>query len=161
MTLLCALLACATAPEPPVPPPEPEPEPVDPIEADPAVFSGLGEPEQLDYLRVLGAHVYEHEGSPACTACHRADGTGLRGAFPPLAGIELGTCAAEARVVLRGHTGRTERDGVPYEGVMLPYAEQLDDLRIAAVLTWVRTSWGHDAGPCMPDDVAEQRAIGP
>ena len=70
-----------------------------------------------------------------CAACHQADGRGIPGAFPPLAGspVALGEPAQAATVLLKG------RGGMP------AFSGSLDDAQIAGVLSYVRTSWGNGA----------------
>lgn len=70
-----------------------------------------------------------------CAACHQADGRGIPGAFPPLAGsqVALGEPAQVATVLLKG------RGGMP------AFSGSLDDAQIAGVLSYVRASWGNGA----------------
>lgn len=78
-----------------------------------------------------------------CAACHQANGAGVPGAFPPLAGSEwLATDAKRlAALVLHGMTGSITVKGQAYNGAMPAFGTQLDDTEIAAVLTHVRTQW--------------------
>ena len=167
--ILIVLAACggsepAAAPEPtpapevaPAPAPEPEPEKVDPMEE----FTALADDEARHaYLMDLGKRVYEKgEGGIACQTCHQADGKGTPGAFPPLVGQKdhMGDCQKHAGMVINGLNGELVVDGVTYNGVMTPQGELLDDLKIAAVLTYERNSWGNDFGGCSPEEVAKAR----
>ena len=54
-------------------------------------------------------------------------------------------------------SGEIEVDGQKYNGVMTPQGDMLDDLQIAAVITYERLSWGNDYGACMPNDVKAAR----
>jgi cytochrome c6 len=83
-----------------------------------------------------------------CSACHQATGVGVPGAFPALAGDKfvLGDQDALAGVVLKG------RGGMP------AFKADLDDATIAAILTYVRSSWGNKASPVTPATVAAARA---
>ena len=83
-----------------------------------------------------------------CAACHRPDGQGLENVAPPLAGSSwvLGRAGLTARVVLNGKEG---------ERLMPPV--QLTDGEIAAVLTYVRRAWGHEAAAVAPALVREAR----
>ena len=69
-----------------------------------------------------------------CLACHQADGKGLPGAFPPLAGSDylLGDKERAVGVVLRGLEGEVVVNGVKYNSVM-PAMTQLSDKEIADV----------------------------
>ena len=69
----------------------------------------------------------------------------------------MGDCQKHAGMVINGLNGEIVVDGVTYNGVMTPQGELLDDLKIAAVLTYERNSWGNDFGDCSPADVAKAR----
>ena len=73
----------------------------------------------------------------ACAACHQLNGAGVPGAFPAMARdpIVNGAPALGAKVVLAG------------AGPMPNFDSQLNDAQIAAVLTYVRTSFGNKASP--------------
>ena len=105
---------------------------------------------------VDGASVF----SSRCAACHQATGAGLPGAFPPLAGSEfvLGDAERAVRIVLRGLSGPVTVNGLPFNNAMPAWADQLSDAEIAAVLTYVRASWGNAAPAVTEDAVAAQRA---
>ena len=47
--------------------------------------------------------------------------------------------------------------GVTYNGQMPPW-QQLSDAELAAVLSYVRSSWGNSAGPISAADVAKERS---
>jgi cytochrome c6 len=83
-----------------------------------------------------------------CSACHQKAGEGVKGAFPALAGDKLvqGPADAAAAVVLSG------RGGMP------TFKDDLSDADIAAILTYVRSSWGNKAPPITPEIVAAARA---
>lgn len=97
-----------------------------------------------------------------CASCHQADGSGIPGAFPSLAvspWIE-GDEGRLVRLLLRGMKGPLERNGERYNNAMPPHAF-LTDEQMAAVLTFVRSSFGHDAPPVLPPTVAAVRAAEP
>lgn len=81
-----------------------------------------------------------------CVPCHQADGRGVAGVFPPLAGSPWVLEDAEtfARILLLGVRGDIEVNGAHYQGVM-PSFGNLSDAEIAAVATHVRSSFGNDA----------------
>lgn len=105
--------------------------------------------------KVDGATVF----ASTCAACHQANGEGTPGLFPPLAGSEYvtGDAGRLARLVLHGLGGPVTVKGVAFNGAMPPW-RQLSDAELAAVLTYVRSSWGNAAGPIAADDVARERA---
>jgi mono/diheme cytochrome c family protein len=95
-----------------------------------------------------------------CITCHQADGNGLQGAFPPLAGSAVATGDAEVsiKIVLSGLTGEMTRGGATYNGMMTPWGGTMSDGDIAAVLTYVRSNFGNSADAVTEAQVAEVRA---
>ena len=96
-----------------------------------------------------GSRVY----AANCAACHQAGGTGMAGAFPPLAGHfpELlkradGRSYVE-KVLLFGLEGEISVNGNNFAGAMPPWNALSDD-DIAAVLNYVSNAW--DNGKSMP-----------
>lgn len=91
-----------------------------------------------------GARVYLDN----CAACHRPDGKGYDRVFPPLAGNPVVLAANPASVisvVLKGAmTPRTAP--TPAQFAMPSFAWRLSDEQVADVATFVRRSWGNDAG---------------
>jgi nitrite reductase (NO-forming)/hydroxylamine reductase len=81
-----------------------------------------------------------------CSACHRPDGTGVTGAFPPLADSDYLYEDREGvlRTVLQGRSGGMVVDGKHYNAVM-PGMGYLADHQIAAVLTYISNAWGNQA----------------
>lgn len=94
-----------------------------------------------------------------CATCHQQNGQGIRGAFPPLTASPFVTGDADRliRLVLHGLTGQLVVGGARYNSAMPPW-KTLSDAELAAVLTYVRGSFGNTAGPVTPQDVARQRA---
>jgi mono/diheme cytochrome c family protein len=95
-----------------------------------------------------------------CGACHGQNGEG--GAIaPPLAGSEwvAGPVSNLIRIQLRGMIGPVEVAGKVYDmpGGMAALSYQTDD-QIAAVLTFVRNSFGNKASAVKPDQVAALRS---
>ena len=102
-----------------------------------------------------GESVYQ----TVCLACHQADGKGLPGAFPPLAGSDylLGDKDRAVGVVVRGLEGEVVVNGVKYNSVM-PAMTQLSDQEIADALTYAMNSWGNQGGAVTVAQVAAVRA---
>lgn len=94
-----------------------------------------------------------------CGACHGQSGAGTA-AGPPLAGSEwvLGPEENLIRIQLRGLHGPIRVKGVEYQiaGGMAPLAYQTDE-QIAAVLTFIRNSFGNSAPAVTPSAVAALR----
>jgi mono/diheme cytochrome c family protein len=108
-----------------------------------------------------GQKLYMKEGF--CNTCHQTNGKGLTASgFPPLAGSIWVTGNQERliKLVLKGIMGPMELNGVKYSGQvpMTPYAGLMSDKEIAAVLTYVRNSFGNKATPIDPEKVKEIRA---
>lgn len=94
-----------------------------------------------------------------CASCHQADGRGVPGRYPPLAGSEwvAGDPEILARILLHGLQGPIEVKGEPYNDVM-PSWGFWTDAEIAAVLTYVRASFGNDAPAIETETVRAVRA---
>jgi mono/diheme cytochrome c family protein len=111
-------------------------------------------------LFVLGKEIYAREG--LCSTCHQPDGGGLTASeFPPLRGTPWVTGSPERliKVVLKGLMGPMEVAGRSYSGQvpMTPHEGMLNDTEVAAVLTYVRNSFGNKASPISPDLVKTVR----
>lgn len=118
-----------------------------------AELQGVGTSEST--ASVDGAAVY----AARCAACHQANGAGLPGAFPPLAGSEwvTGKGSTLAAIVLHGIGGPLTVKGQRYDGAMPAFQQQLQDSEIAAVLTYIRGQWGNAGAALSPELVATVR----
>ena len=98
--------------------------------------------------------------STTCAACHQATGEGVEGTYPPLAGSEWvnGDEAKVVRILLHGVTGPIEVAGETFNGMMPAWGATLKDDDIAAVLTYVRSTWGNTGAPITAAKVASIRA---
>ena len=96
-----------------------------------------------------------------CAACHQANGQGLPGVFPPLAGSEwvVGDPQVLANILLHGVSGKIEVAGQSFDGMMPAFA-QLSDAEIAGVLTHIRSTWGNQAEAISADFIASEREAG-
>jgi mono/diheme cytochrome c family protein len=94
-----------------------------------------------------------------CRACHMDDGGGVAGLNPPLKGTDwvTGDKTRLIRVILEGLSEVIEIDGQTYQNAMAAH-NFLTDQQIADVLTYLRQSFGNDAGPLTPEEVATVRA---
>lgn len=111
-------------------------------------------------LFIKGSGIYEREGF--CVTCHQPDGKGLSASqFPPLAGVPWVTGDEERliKLTLNGLMGPIEVLGKKYPGQvpMTPFGGMLNDEEMAAVLTYVRNSFGNNASAISPDKVKEVR----
>jgi mono/diheme cytochrome c family protein len=96
-----------------------------------------------------------------CVDCHGEDGKGKAPAYPPLAGnraVTLTPAVNAIRIVLNGgFPPGTAGNPRPYG--MPPYSHELNDAQVAAVLTYVRASWGNAAAPVATPDVNRYRSV--
>jgi mono/diheme cytochrome c family protein len=134
---------------------------------DPRVYDENGAPPKAGGEvakvdpRELGRKLFNNA---ACNTCHQANGVGVPGVYPPLAGSEWVTGSAERviRIVLYGLQGPIKVKGVEFPGAApMPSFGKVagsgynwSDDKIAAVLTYIRSEWGNEAGPITPEQVA-------
>jgi mono/diheme cytochrome c family protein len=119
-------------------------------------------PLPSEALMKLGGQIYDRH----CIDCHGKDGRGATGAngapvYPPLAGnrtLAMRDPVNAIRIVLNGGfppaTGGNPR---PYG--MPPYSQVLDDADVAAVVSYVRASWGNSARMVTAPEVNRYRAV--
>ncbi len=104
-----------------------------------AAAAGEAEREwSMDELVAKGEQVYQ----TACSACHQANGQGIPNVFPALAGSALATTGAieeHADTIVNGRAGTA----------MQAFGAQLDDVELAAVITYTRNAWGNETGTSM------------
>lgn len=136
-------------------------EPAPPAEtAQAAAAPTGGAPEVL----TAGQAAYEAN----CASCHQADGAGIAGAFPPVAGHAAALYNAEGgrsyliNLLLYGLQGEIQIEGQTYNGVMPPW-QQLSDEEIADILNYIVTAWDgnqqlQDFSPFEAAEVTELRA---
>ncbi len=108
-----------------------------------------------------GKEIYARDGF--CNTCHQPDGLGLSASgFPPLKGTKWVTGNEDRliKIVLKGLMGPMEVNGQKYAGQvpMTPFGGMLNDEEVAAVLTYVRNSFGNNASVISPEKVKQVRA---
>jgi mono/diheme cytochrome c family protein len=94
-----------------------------------------------------------------CAACHRDTGLGEAHLFPRLAGsalVQSDDPTTLARVVLQGSRA-VSTPSMPTAPAMPSFDWRLDDAQVAAVLTYIRNSWGNAAAPVSAGAIASQR----
>ncbi len=109
----------------------------------------------------IGKAIYARDGF--CNTCHQPDGKGLPASgFPPLTGNNwvLGSQERMIKIVLKGLYGPMEVQGKKYSGQvpMTPFGGMLKDEEVAAVVTYVRNSFGNKASAVSPAKVKQVRA---
>jgi mono/diheme cytochrome c family protein len=99
-----------------------------------------------------GAKVYQTN----CASCHQASGQGVPGSFPPLAGNPevVGDVTTVIHDVKYGLSGKVTVAGQDYNGMMPAWGQQLSNADIAAVITYIRASWGNKASAVSEGDVS-------
>jgi mono/diheme cytochrome c family protein len=130
---------------------------------DPLVYSEHANREKPGAVKIvpltraqLGKKVFD----ATCITCHQANGLGVPGQYPPLAGSEWATGSEERaiRIVLHGLNGPITVEGKEFNNVMAPLGAALKDEQIANALSYVRASWGNAALEVSPETVAKVRA---
>ncbi|MGD8999233.1 MAG: cytochrome c oxidase subunit II [Granulosicoccaceae bacterium] len=111
-----------------------------------ADVAAAGKAFSKDELMARGEKVYNAN----CAACHQANGQGLPGVFPALAGGPIATGPAAGHIDIVVH-------GSKKNPAMAAFGAQLNDVDLAAVITFERNSWGNDAGVVQPADVKAAR----
>ena len=100
----------------------------------------------LDDLMAKGEQVY----NTSCAACHQVNGQGIPGVFKPIAGspVATGDKAKHIDVGMNGVAGTA----------MQAFAGQLNDVDMAAVLTYQRNAFGNDTGDMVqPSEISALR----
>jgi mono/diheme cytochrome c family protein len=108
-----------------------------------------------DPKMVAGGAIYADE----CSACHGPDGKGVPYLFPSLAGspnVRSTDPASLIRVVIEGARS-VATAGEPTGPGMPSFAWKLSDDQAAAVLTYIRNSWGASAPIVEASQIAQAR----
>lgn len=114
-------------------------------------------PPASEQVLAEGGRIY----AASCAQCHGDDGRGKLPAYPPLAGnraVTLTPAVNAIRMTVNGgFPPGTKGNPRPYG--MPPFGHELDDAQVAAVLSWIRSSWGNAAPPVTSAEVNRYRAI--
>ena len=100
----------------------------------------------MDESMAEGEKVYKKQ----CLMCHQANGEGVPGAFPALAGSEI---------ALKKENTLEHLYRIIYGKNLMPkFGDQLSDVEISTVTTYERNAWGNNTGDLIqPKEVAEAR----
>src|SRR6059036_2121432 len=134
---------------------------LDPMGAPPPAKKAAGGPaggEQVAELspRDRGKKIF----AANCQTCHQANGQGVPGQYPPLAGSEFtnGGSRRMGMIVLKGLQGPVKVKGQQYgTAVMQPWDKTLTDQKIADVMTYERSDWSNSASPVTAEQIAALR----
>src|SRR6185295_16334544 len=121
-----------------------------------AAGPGGGEQQAELSPRDRGKKIY----AANCQTCHQANGLGVAGQYPPLAGSEftIGGSRRPAMIVLKGLQGPVTVKGQQFgSAVMQPWDKTLTDQKIADVMTYERSEWGNTASPVTAEQIAALR----
>lgn len=104
-----------------------------------------------------GAVIYNNY----CASCHKNDGSGIAGVFPPLRATQqvLGDKNALIHIVLKGLSGPLTIKGKKYDQQM-PAFNFLSNKEIALVTSYIRTQFGNKASTVSETEVSRVRAAG-
>ncbi len=118
--------------------------------------SGPLNPSQDEIARSVerGKEVYTAQ----CMSCHQANGEGLSGVFPPLAGSDHLTRDQEKSIsiILKGQNEEITVNGIKYS-VPMAAMNTLTDQEVADVLNYIGRSWGNQFNAVTPAQVKSQR----
>jgi cytochrome c oxidase subunit II len=92
-------------------------------------------------LIARGERVYQAN----CQACHQANGLGVQGAFPALAGSKVVVSTGDQIALLL--SGKNA----------MPSWKSLSDVELAAVATYTKNAWGNKAGEVQPAEIKSAR----
>ena len=101
---------------------------------------------------INGKQIYDSK----CAACHQGGGTGIPGAFPPLKGSKWVTdknVDVPIQIVANGLSGEITVDGHKYNGMMPAFAASIKPQEMAALVTYIRTSWGNTGSEVTTQDI--------
>lgn len=103
-----------------------------------------------------GRAVYE----TLCALCHNSDGMGKPAQAPPFVKSEwvLGPANRMIHIPLLGLTGPVQVNGQEWNLSMPAMGATLSDEDLAAVLTYIRQSWGNNASEITPEQVKAVKA---
>lgn len=73
-----------------------------------------------------------------CAECHQMDGSGWSTLYPKLAGNPIVTLHDPSPII---------KTVVYGQGSMMPFRSKLSTYEIAAILSYIRNSWGNQADP--------------
>jgi mono/diheme cytochrome c family protein len=126
------------------------------LKSQPGRTEAVATLSSADPAMIAGGAIYRD----TCSGCHAGDGKGVPNLFPALAdssAVRSDDPASLIRVILRGARS-VATPAEPTAPGMPAFGWQLNDEQLAAVVTYIRNSWGSSAPAVSPDDVRKTRA---
>ena len=122
--------------------------------AEPELAEAPAVAESTDPM-VVGKRLYEGN----CANCHQKTGAGQPGSYPPMVGSEwvIGNKPMLASILLDGVAGPLSVHGDEYGSNVMPAWANLSNDNLAAIMTYIRKSWGNAGDDVKPEDVAAAR----
>ena len=121
-----------------------------------SLISRIPDPSQDETAKSVerGKEVYTAQ----CMSCHQANGEGLPGVYPPLAGSDHLSKDQEKSilVILKGQNEEYMVKGIKYS-VPMPAMNSMTDQQIADVLNYMGRSWGNQFNTVTPAQVKSKR----
>ena len=113
--------------------------------------------QESSLLLRLGQTIYADK----CASCHGGAGLGKPPHYPPLASnqsIQMSSAVNPIRMVLNGgYPPGTKGNPMPHG--MPPFAQALSDDEVAAVVTYIRVSWGNHGAPVSAAEANALRSV--
>jgi mono/diheme cytochrome c family protein len=113
-----------------------------------------------DDVMQAGSQLYDVH----CGTCHLPTGLGSEDTGPPLAGSTVALASDPATLInitlygaQKPRVGPPEKWHEPNWKIMEAFGDKVTDEEAAALLTFIRNSWGNQAGEVSVDQVAKQR----
>lgn len=117
------------------------------------VFASCNQPSKIQEV-IDGKVLYER-----CVTCHQPNGQGVPNIFPPLDAstyVVSDNVERLASIMLFGLKGPIKVNGQEFNSMMLPQ-RHLSDRQLAAIATFIRSSWSNKTGPVDPAVFAKMR----
>ncbi len=105
----------------------------------------------VDELLAQGEEIY----NTRCAACHQTNGAGIPGFYPALAGsgVVMNDKSKQIEILMEGIRGSQ----------MQSFAEQLNEVEMASVITFTRLSWENDSAGdssiVVPKDIVDYKNV--
>jgi mono/diheme cytochrome c family protein len=122
-----------------------------------AVMPGGPPPDVPPSAADIGKKLYNGN----CANCHQSSGEGAPGSYPALPGSEyvLGSKERLAAIMLVGISGPITVKGASFGSQAMPgWNTNFTDEKLAAIMTYIRSSWGNTANAVTPQEVTAARA---